>query len=180
MKIAFVCKQCGSEFIRPKCHKPIFCNRKCYTESKQVSGAWNKGLRGIYSESTLDKMRLAKANFKPWCTGMKLPEVSERMKERHRTLIDIRGAKNPNWRGGKTLEARLLRKSNNYKLWRKEVLRRDNYHCVECRSTSDLQVHHIKPFSEYPKLRLDVTNGRTLCHSCHKKTPSYGRIPSCV
>ena len=33
----------------------------------------------------------------------------------------------------------------------------------------------IKSFSEHPGLRLDVSNGRTLCSGCHKKTDTYGR-----
>jgi hypothetical protein len=27
---------------------------------------------------------------------------------------------------------------------------------------------------EWPELRFDVGNGRTLCFDCHKKTPNYG------
>jgi len=38
----------------------------------------------------------------------------------------------------------------------------------------NLEADHIKDFALFPKLRLDINNGRTLCKSCHKKTENYG------
>ena len=58
--------------------------------------------------------------------------------------------------------------------WRDDVLRRDGYKCIECGSTNNLEADHIKSFIAYPALRLDLTNGRTLCNDCHKKTTNYG------
>jgi len=37
----------------------------------------------------------------------------------------------------------------------------------------DIQADHIRRFSEYPELRFDLNNGRTLCTECHKKI-TYG------
>lgn len=48
------------------------------------------------------------------------------------------------------------------------VLIRDNFTCVLCGQTEGkIQTDHIKPFSLYPELRLDINNGQTLCQSCH-------------
>lgn len=58
--------------------------------------------------------------------------------------------------------------------WRKAVLERDCYKCVLCGSGESLQADHIKPHSKFPELRREVSNGRTLCKDCHKKTDSYG------
>lgn len=56
-----------------------------------------------------------------------------------------------------------------YIRWRKEVLERDNYACQSCgKSGSSLEVHHIKSFRYYPKLRTKLSNGITLCKECHK------------
>lgn len=38
-----------------------------------------------------------------------------------------------------------------------------------------MHADHIKPFAIYPDLRFEVSNGRTLCSACHRKTESFGR-----
>ena len=89
------------------------------------------------------------------------------------------GKKPWNFRGVTPIHNR-IRKHHNYKLWRKEVFKRDNYTCQKCKMRSQegksvyLNAHHIKPFSKFPSLRLDVSNGITLCSECHYINPSYG------
>lgn len=45
---------------------------------------------------------------------------------------------------------------------------RDDYTCVECGATDDLQADHIRPLSLYPELGLDLDNLQTLCSPCNK------------
>lgn len=88
-----------------------------------------------------------------------------------------RGSDHYNWKGGVTTEHETARKSMSYKRWRREVYERDNHTCVLCGEKGtgkNLNADHIKPFSLFPDLRFDVDNGRTLCVTCHKKTPTYG------
>ena len=62
-----------------------------------------------------------------------------------------------------------------YREWRTQVFSRDDYTCRGCGSRGGvLQADHIKPWSTHPELRYELTNGRTLCVSCHKQTPTYG------
>lgn len=62
-----------------------------------------------------------------------------------------------------------------FKTWRKSVYERDNYTCVLCgKRGGKLNADHIKPYRLFPELGLDVSNGRTLCEGCHRKTPTYG------
>ena len=60
-----------------------------------------------------------------------------------------------------------------YKLWRADVLTRDNNTCQDCgvKLEKGLHVHHIQSWNEYPDLRYAVDNGKTLCPECHRKIP---------
>lgn len=77
---------------------------------------------------------------------------------------------NPNWKGGITPERSAIRKSQEYIAWRFAVLNRDGDKCVKCGATkrdTSLHAHHVKPFAQFPDLRLSVYNGLTLCKKCH-------------
>lgn len=88
--------------------------------------------------------------------------------------FDKSGSKNPRWRGGITTENRRIRKSPEYAAWRKSVFERDDYVCQLCGERGgDLHADHIKPFCAHPELRLELSNGRTLCVACHRKTPTF-------
>jgi len=102
---------------------------------------------------------------------------------------------NPNWKGGITPFVFALRTSTKMKIFNFDVMRRDRFSCQECGDDKggNLQVDHIIPFSylinqlrieagiddlyekalDFPPL-WDVSNGRTLCIDCHKKTDTYG------
>lgn len=54
-----------------------------------------------------------------------------------------------------------------YKCWRAAVLNRDNRICQICGTTSNLHAHHILPYHNHPTLRMDISNGITLCQTCH-------------
>jgi 5-methylcytosine-specific restriction endonuclease McrA len=90
--------------------------------------------------------------------------------------------KNRNSNHGLTSMNEKIRKSNVYRIWRDSVFARDKYTCQKCGvkngNGKSIYFHadHIKPFALYPKERLNVSNGRTLCVDCHKKTGTYGRV----
>ena len=56
---------------------------------------------------------------------------------------------------------------------RRKIYARDKYTCQICRQKpkgkGQLNAHHIKKWSEYPKLRFKISNGITVCLGCHKK-----------
>lgn len=84
------------------------------------------------------------------------------------------GDQNPRWKGGVTSINQKIRASEEYKTWRKDVFKRDKFTCVWCGQVGGvLHADHIKPFSLYPEFRTTLSNGRTLCLACHKKTDSY-------
>jgi 5-methylcytosine-specific restriction endonuclease McrA len=61
------------------------------------------------------------------------------------------------------------RNSDGYKQWRKAVFVRDRFQCQHCGTKKDIQAHHIKSWMRCEELRYDVSNGITLCRSCHLK-----------
>lgn len=83
------------------------------------------------------------------------------------------------WNKGKgtiSSENELFRKTKAYIDWRNSVYERDNYTCQFCNERGGkLNADHILPFAYFPKDRLDINNGRTLCSDCHRKTGTYGR-----
>ena len=67
--------------------------------------------------------------------------------------------------------------SPKYKAWRLAVFRRDGFKCRWCKRGGKrvrLEADHILPKSTHPKLMYTVSNGRTLCRRCHRKTPTFG------
>ena len=59
-----------------------------------------------------------------------------------------------------------------YKAWRKKVYARDRWKCrmPGCPGTDKrLNAHHIKCWSSHPSLRFVVSNGVTLCRTCHER-----------
>lgn len=96
---------------------------------------------------------------------------------------------NPNWKGGRTTLIELIRKSEQYKQWKMNVLQRDRFMCINCQAKKNLHVDHIYPLvlilddaqiSTTEKAAghstlWNLANGRTLCETCHKKTETYGK-----
>jgi 5-methylcytosine-specific restriction endonuclease McrA len=62
---------------------------------------------------------------------------------------------------------RLMLSVEEYKSLRHRVLERDQWHCQDCGSSKDLQVHHLRKRSKLGDDSLD--NLITLCVSCHRQ-----------
>ena len=77
-----------------------------------------------------------------------------------------KGENHPNWQGGIS-KNNDRRDSNDYKKWRYEVYKKDNFCCTKCGSKEKLNAHHIKSWHNYPELRYEVNNGITFCEKCH-------------
>ncbi len=101
-------------------------------------------------------------------------KISDSKMGNKNAMYGIVGDKHHNWSGGKN---KTIWKSVEYQRWRKSVMRRDNFTCVECGDNKggNLEADHIKPKYLFPELTFVIDNGRTLCVDCHKATKTWGQ-----
>lgn len=98
--------------------------------------------------------------------------TGRKLSSEHRQKLS--GSNSHNWKGGITDKNKKIRESLESRQWREKIFRRDNFSCVKCGAKGNLNADHIKPFALFPELRFDLSNGRTLCVPCHRKTDTYG------
>ena len=95
----------------------------------------------------------------------------------------LKGKESPYYKHDKTDEEREHDRSNvSNKEWRKAVYERDDFTCQKCLDNTggNLEAHHILPYALFPKYRVNVENGITLCEGCHKGYHSvYGKGLDC-
>lgn len=73
-------------------------------------------------------------------------------------------------------ERKIACQSFEYKEWRRRVFMRDDFTCQECWARGgQLHADHVKPWSTHPESRYELSNGKTLCVTCHRKTDTWGR-----
>lgn len=153
------CLQCGKMFSlvkRDKNRVPKYCSRACY--GKSIIG---------HKSTEAQKEALACGRY----AGKKIG--GWKLKEDARSKR--RGSAHHAWRGGITPINAAIRNSPAMKNWKREIFERDNFTCQVCgKRGGRLVADHIKPFSLYPDLRLDVSNGRTICKPCDLKSDTYG------
>lgn len=162
---------------------------------KRLSKLYSGKKRGIMKEETKQKISGAlkgkhnspttmfrkgytvpkewKEKISKFFKGRKLSEeVKSKIRKSH-----LRGEKHPFWKGGITPLNKKIRDSLEYNEWRKKVFERDNYTCQKCGLKGGrLEVHHIKPFSQFPELRFDMNNAITLCKGCHGEMGGWKMI----
>ena len=195
------CNRCGKEYKgygRFFCSKT--CGRKPITGYKECE--WCKG-KFPYRDSLLSRSSGGVGSINQrfcslkcsmlWKNKIYLPakmtdehrkKLSDGARERfkgkkisaetiRKRILSISGPLHWNWKGGISPKNNAERSCVELKDWRRAVFKRDKYKCVLCGIGGRLEADHIKGWSEYPELRFDINNGRTLCKNCHSKTPNY-------
>jgi len=166
------CSQCGKRFlIKPKAKKiQKFCSKECH----------NKSLIGRkLSKDVIAKIANANRGRK---TGefVKCAECGNVVYKYPRDMDRKRGVRKFCSRECfvKFKKRDASPKRNNKgkeKKWKINVYKKDDYTCWICgQKGKDLEAHHLKSWSKYPKLRFDINNGMTLCKFCHKIYTDYG------
>jgi hypothetical protein len=152
---------------------------------KKGTVPWNKGLKGVIIPPS-------RKGCRPWNKGKPMSEKTIeklRIARAKQDMSFLRGANHHNWKGGVTPIMKQIRTLYEYTRWRSSVFERDDWTCQDCKKRGGtLNAHHIKPFSriitdnnvttvEEAKLcseLWDISNGITLCNTCHFKTDTYG------
>lgn len=125
------------------------------------------------SEETREKLRAA--SIRAGCQPPSSRGLVRSPETRLKIALAKSGANSHFWKGGRTKQEKIIRESTEYKLWRESVFKRDNYTCQGCGERGGLlNADHIQPFCNFPELRFELSNGRTLCRPCHKKTDTWG------
>lgn len=88
------------------------------------------------------------------------------------------GENNQHWKGGKTSE-NAEQRNRFAREMRDNIFARDNYTCQICQTAAsgNLQVDHIQRWSDFPELRFDPNNCRTLCRPCHYYVTLKRKMP---
>jgi hypothetical protein len=181
----------AKEYYQKNKDKIIAKSHKRYHETKQLKST-KENLGSKTKELWKDpeyrkRMSDAHKGNKGYWEGKELTEdTKEKLSKAHilnptRYWLNKKGECTPGYIHGKHVEHQRERKSLEYRRWRRSVFKRDNFTCVFCGAkfikgvSGGIIIHadHIKPFALFPKLRLELSNGRTLCEPCHKKTPTY-------
>lgn len=182
------CLECNKEYFRRKWGKHIekkerwekrqFCSHECSNKSPiRIKKCIRYGFiprTAFKSEEMLGEKHPQWKGGKPRCLdcNASLSAYHAKYCKKHFGLHQ-RGPDHPTWIEDRTheIEMKLLRSSDMCKEWKHTCLKRDKYKCriqnQDC--SGKLEIHHILPWRNHPKLRFDVNNGITLCHAHHPR-----------
>jgi 5-methylcytosine-specific restriction endonuclease McrA len=165
---------------------------------RDAKGRFIKGYKPVWSDESRRKVSESTKGLNTWSKGRKLTE-EHKLKVRQNSARYWLGKKRPSMTGMKNHNWKLVKKSplyqavresTKYKLWRLDILKRDNFICVLCGDNKKLEADH------YPKRFIDIFNesnvktfdeamehenlwklshARTLCRKCHRETPTWGK-----
>jgi hypothetical protein len=198
-----ICQICGKEFEKKPSEsnkywsKKKYCSRSCSNKAKIGKETWNKGLKGVQvawnkgipQSDSAKKLNSEKHKGRRYLNRKRISE-EDRDKIRQTLLGKYargelvavipkprRGEENHNWKGGISSENDKIRKSSEYKLWRKTCFERDNFTCqISGQYGGELVVHHINNFADFPEIRTSIKNGITMTKELHFKFHSmYGK-----
>lgn len=98
----------------------------------------------------------------------------------------IRGKNHFNWKGGITPLNQKIRHCLKYKIWIRQIFKRDNWTCQKCgqrggnleadhypiKFSDILKKNNVTSYEESQKCNelWNIDNGRTLCLKCHNRT----------
>ena len=155
------CKICNEEIRKAKSQvrngEGKYCSKKCYSIAQKGIDLFTDKVRGIRPRIRVEiDCAVCGERFEtvPSKIGIRKFCSKTCYLMAHRTILE---------------NIKQLRDSEEYKIWRIMVYKRDNFKCQSCGKVgNNLEAHHIKPISLHPELIFSLENGITLCEDCHK------------
>lgn len=169
------CAFCGKSIKRTgtRLKEHNYCNAKCQMAYEYANGIRNRNTITLKANETIRKFGNPKLRGRVGSTkGRKMPQLAKF------------GEKNPMWgkfgkahhnyKTGASTGRKLAWGRWIYQNWRKAVFAKDDYTCQMCGDNKggNLHAHHIRPWANCMEGRYDITNGITLCESCHQNLHS--------
>lgn len=154
------CKNCGKDMrLEPaQVGRKKFCSKTCFYAGRVLSGTFKNGHPDLVPASSRGHS----------------DETKSKMRDIQRRIVR-RGFDHPLYTGYDKTERKKAASTFEYRDWRNSVFKRDDYTCQCCGVRGGyLEADHIKPWVAFPELRYEVSNGRTLCKTCHLKQPTHG------
>jgi len=159
-----------------------YTSKPCSEETKRKISISNKGR--IHTLEARKHMSEAHIGNKGFWEGKSRTERTKHKISLTKINQKLTREKSNNWKGGISKIHDLIRRCAKYKLWREKIFERDNYTCKLCGAKGVyLNAHHLDAYkdiiNEYKpktitdaykiKKLWDISNGITVCESCHKK-----------
>lgn len=165
-----------------------FCSYDCKYEAQRLQspeqhGRWMGGSREkecVGCAKTFTWMETVKNGKRlPLTTWNARKYCTLECSRKYQSDYVLSGKDHPRWKNLPEEEKAYKQRDRSkkiYKDWRNAVFIRDDYTCQFCNKRGGyIEADHIKGWSEFPELRFEVDNGRTLCRECHKKTFKFHR-----
>jgi endogenous inhibitor of DNA gyrase (YacG/DUF329 family) len=160
MKIDYHCKFCGKTIVDYECNPRKYCSHNCAGRKVRTPQTCKNCGDTYYKVHESDK--------RSYCS---LKCHKEGISKRY----SAEGS--PSWKGGLTPLRRRIRNTRLHKDMQKLVFKIDDYTCTLCgKIGGDLEMHHIRTFSENEELRYFIGNLVTICNPCHNTTKQKEKI----
>jgi hypothetical protein len=153
-------------------HLPTWVRNKI-SETKKIKGDNSGSKNYFYKDGGKTKICLnCKKEFRVKTSQFNIRKFCSYKCKGDWMSENVYGEKHHSWQGGKSKDKHCSTKK--YKQWRTDIFKRDNWTCQTCGVRGCyIEPHHIKSWAKFPELRFEISNGVTLCLSCHKLTDNY-------
>lgn len=181
------CACCGKLFIPSGGSAKKYCSWECTAASRKAKPHHRINCGCLFSPVKQIKRRHGiewiSANAKDGritcCRKCHLEWIRKNPVRKAKISVAFTGKLHPNWMGGRKWLNDASFRGSKWKEIAEAVRKRDGYQCKHCgmsqsehriRLDSDLEVHHIVPFHNFPNAKQAnrKKNLLTLCKSCHR------------